>query len=288
MAAQAPGNSCLPGSPIHSPIGPFRARRGDGGDRHGAESQLMLKLLFGAVVLALLLIAGLAVGLYHFWGWKGLIAFPVALLLLLWLAKALVLKAIRRFFMGLISMKGAVLQGASIEVHSVKPVAKQEEWDEPEEDDEDDPDEAEDPDTLAAQADEPADADNNEGESDADEAPEKPRHYFEIDLTISPAKAKCFRLWTPSELELTSAPRKGLEELTDDSVAELCDCQVWDGSKFVEDDPGKYEGAQRVKIVFAVETAIRTAHLSYYGNPLGPVSLPEWTPPAIEQAAPGH
>ena len=35
----------------------------------------MLKWLAAAVVVALLLVAGLAVGFYHFWGWKGLIAF---------------------------------------------------------------------------------------------------------------------------------------------------------------------------------------------------------------------
>ena len=246
----------------------------------------MLRLLFGAVVIGLLLIAGLAVGLYHLWGWKGLIAFPFLLLVILWLAKALVFKAIRRFFIRLISMKGAVLEGASVDVHSVKPVAKSEDWDEFEEQKADEPDDGDEaPEVLSARADEPADEGDEEEKPEAKEAREK--HYFEVDLTISPAEAKCFRLWSPSELELTATPRKGLEELADDSASEVCDCQIWDGSKFEEDDPGKYEGVQRVKIVFAVEPGLRTAYLNYYGNSLGPISLPEWTPPAIEPAAPG-
>jgi|GEM_PF-1456719 len=244
----------------------------------------MLRLLFGAVVIGLLLIAGIAVGLYHLWGWKGLVAFPFLLVVILWLAKALVFKAIRRFLMGLISMKGAVLEGASVDVHSVKPVTKQEGWDDSDEDAADEPDD-EAAETLSAQADESADESDEKEKPQADEAREK--HYFEVDLTISPAQAKCFRLWTPSELELTSAPRKGLEELADDSVSELCDCHIWDGSKFEEDDPGKYEGVQRVKIVFAVEPGLRTAYLNYYGNSLGPVSLPEWTAPATKSATPG-
>jgi len=174
----------------------------------------MLRLLFGAVVIGLLLIAGIAVGLYHLWGWKGLVAFPFLLVVILWLAKALVFKAIRRFLMGLISMKGAVLEGASVDVHSVKPVTKQEGWDDSDEDAADEPDD-EAAETLSAQADESADESDEKEKPQADEAREK--HYFEVDLTISPAQAKCFRLWTPSELELTSAPRKGLEDRSPDA-----------------------------------------------------------------------
>src|SRR5262245_29653803 len=185
----------------------------------------MLKLLLAAVVVALLFSAGLAVGLYHFWGWKGLIAFPFLLAVVLWLAKTLIAKVVGGFFMKLFGMKGAVLEGASVEVHSVRPVAKQEGWDEPEEDvEEDDADDAEEDEWPAAPAAEAEDEEDAADEANGEEEEQKPRHYYEVDLTISPLPPKGMQLWEPSELQLTSTPSQGLKALADDWVAALCEC----------------------------------------------------------------
>ena len=94
-------------------------------------------------------------------------------------------------------------------------------------------------------------------------------------------------LWEPAELAMTSTPGKGLMGLADDTVASACECHVWNGSQFEEDDFGKYEGQRRLKIVFAVDQDVRTAYLNYYGHSLAPISFPEWTPQPTEPAAPG-
>ena len=45
----------------------------------------MVRLILVAVILALALVAGIAVALNHFFGWKGLIAFPFILIAFVWL-----------------------------------------------------------------------------------------------------------------------------------------------------------------------------------------------------------
>jgi len=70
----------------------------------------------------------LAVELYHFFGWKGMLAFPFIVLALIWVGKIFIGKLIKRFALGLFSMKSGVLRGASMTVHSIASVPKPSEF----------------------------------------------------------------------------------------------------------------------------------------------------------------
>jgi hypothetical protein len=61
----------------------------------------MLRLITVGILFLLIVVGGLAVGLFHFYGWKGMLAFPFIVLALLWLGKILIGKVIKRFALGL-------------------------------------------------------------------------------------------------------------------------------------------------------------------------------------------
>ena len=75
---------------------------------------------------------------------------------------------------------------------------------------------------------------------------------------------------------LASARISSLMELEDGSkevgTTELV--EIWDGSAFVEDDPGKYPGAQRLKVTFAVKPGTTKPWLHYYAETIGQLELP--------------
>ena len=173
-----------------------------------------LKIILLAVVALLAAAGGLAVALNHYFGWKGLLAFPVLLVGLVWLGKLVIARLVKRFFLGLVGMKARVLRGASLTVHSIVPVPK--------------------PEPLEADADS-EDKAEDEGEPEPDEEPEEHRVYYEIDMTITP-RHNCNAVWEPTELILTSQPIKGLEDLEENDLGTTYDCRLWNGSAFVEDD----------------------------------------------------
>src|SRR5580765_1306485 len=84
----------------------------------------MLKLIFVATVLILAIVGGLAVALNHFFGWKGLIAFPFLLIALVWVGKVVIGKMIKHVALGLFSIKSGVLRGATMTLHSVTAATK--------------------------------------------------------------------------------------------------------------------------------------------------------------------
>src|SRR6266404_3834985 len=207
----------------------------------------MLRLSLLAVVFLLVLVGVLAVELYHFFGWKGMLTFPFIVLALLWIGKAFIGKLIKRFALGLFSMKSGALRGATMTVHSIASVPKPSDFNDTEEVGE-------------------ADADNHCNETDAKDItaekqqeeevddekpePEKPRNYYIVDLTITPGEACGDRVWEPGEFILTSERIKSLADLEDGEkeVGTTHEVQVWDGSEFGPDDSGKYPGQQRLKV----------------------------------------
>lgn len=227
----------------------------------------MIRLIL-IVVLALFVIAGgLAVALYHFFGWKGLIVFPFFLIAAAWLAKIVISNLVKKFALGLFGMKAGALKGASLNVHSMKSIPKppapvpepdDRESDQPGADQLDDGD------------------DETEGASEPDE-PEPPKDYVEVDLTITPNPDACNSIWEPSELILTSEMIKSLSDLENKEVGTTHSVEIWDGAAFGPDDPGKYPGAQRLKIIFAVKPGARDAWLHYYHEPIGQLRLPPGT-----------
>src|SRR5262245_57241338 len=134
----------------------------------------MLRLILLAVLLLLVFVGGLAVALFHFYGWKGMVAFPFILLLLVWGGKFVIGKLIKRFALGLFSMKSSVLRGASMTVHSITPVPKPPEIEEEEEKE----------DEEEADADEAEVSEEEEKAEEAEEEEEKPNEYFAVDVTI--------------------------------------------------------------------------------------------------------
>jgi hypothetical protein len=237
----------------------------------------MLRLILAAVVLLVLFAGGLAVVLFHFLGWKGLVAFPFVAIAFVWLGKIIVGKLLSVAAGKLVSIKSEVLRGATMTVRAVIPVA------EPDIEIEDLDEEKDGPVESNGHQEDNEDfesgeggRDNEEAEEDEDEEGDEPREYFEVDLTITPQKTTAERFWEPGELLLTSGPASRLEDLANTEVGSAYDVEVFDGSDFDTDEDGKYAGEQRLKVVFAVKPGMSKAWLQYYNETLGSLDLPPW------------
>jgi len=223
----------------------------------------MIRLIMLVVVVALALAAGMAVALEHFFGWKGLIVFPFILIALVWLGKMIIGRLIKRFALGLFGMKSGVLRGATMAVHAITAVGKPEP-------------------TEACESDEDSgDPQEEKIEPEAEAEEDKPKHYFAVDVTITP-KGNGEHYWEPGEFILTSERLSSLEDLEDDGkqVGDMERVEIWDGAIFGPDDPGKYPGPQRLRLTFAVKPGTSRAWMQYYAEPLGEVMLPAWEAPA--------
>lgn len=210
----------------------------------------MIRLILFVALGLLVVVGGLAVALYHFLGWKGLIVFPFVLVAIVWLAMVVIGSLVKRFALGLFGMKSRVLRGATLNVHSMKSIPKP-------------------PEIKPG-----GDAD----ESDEDPAePPSPKDYVEADVTITPRGDAGDSVWEPAELILTSEKVKSLADLGDKEVGTTHSVEIWNGTAFGPDDPGKYPGEQRLKIVFEVNSGAGQAWLHYYNEPIGPIKLPPGT-----------
>jgi hypothetical protein len=200
----------------------------------------MLKLLFVVVFLVLALVGGSAVALYHFFGWKGLLAFPVILVGLAWVGKRVAGVIFRRFSLGLLAPKSEVLRKATMTVHSVVPV----------------------PVPLPG-----------EGEG----KPDEPKHYYDIDVIITPRDSTSEETWEPAELILTSQQITSVTDLQNKQTGFADQVLIWNGAAFGPDDSGKHPSEARLKITFAVTPGTSSAWLHYYNETLGSLELPPWT-----------
>lgn len=226
----------------------------------------MIRLILIVVVALFVFVGGLAVALYHFFGWKGLIAFPFILIAAVWLAKVVISSLMKKFALGLFGMKAGALKGATINVHSIRWVPKPPELEvEFEEDDE-----------AVAELEDANDGGEAEDDSESDE-PETPKDYVEVDVTVTPRGDSCNSVWEPTELILTSERIKSLEDLEGKEVGTTHSVEIWNGTAFGPDDPGKYPGEQRLKIIFEVKLKARDAWLHYYHEPIGQLKLPVGT-----------
>jgi hypothetical protein len=197
----------------------------------------MIRLIFFAVVLLLAAVAGIALALQHYFG--------------------------------LFSMKSRVLRGAELTVHSIVPVPKPTF---PEINTEkvliggnEKPDGTE-----------PVEVKKETEEQPQAEEPEDPKEYVAVDMTIAPNENNADSVWEPGEFILTSDRLRSLMDLEDGSkevgTTELV--EMWDGSGFVGDDPGKYPGTQRLKVTFAVKPGTSHGWLHYYAETIGQLELP--------------
>lgn len=221
----------------------------------------MIRFILVLLLFIFLVIGGTAVALYHFFGWKGFIAFPFLLLIVVWLLKKVAGKVFKRIALGLFGVKAHVLRGASMTVHSIKSIPKPTE-----------------PDSLPDAGEESDEGrDDDDALNESDETPD-PKDYVEADITITPkSAANNDAVWEPGELMLATQKVKSLEDLEDKEAGTTHSVEIWNGSEFGPDDPGKYPGEQRLKIIFAVKPGTRTAWLQYYNEPIGELRLPPGT-----------
>jgi len=224
----------------------------------------MLRLIVIVAVFVCVVVGGGAVALYHFFGWKGLVALPFILIGGLWVTKIIIGKLVKRFLLRLFSMKSSVLRGATMTLHSVTAVSKPK----PDAGEEVIEVEGADGEVPKAAAESPAQA----------AEPEEVRHYFAVDMTIRPQDGQKEAHWEPGEFILTSERIKDLADL-EDSEKELGRTEmveVWNGSVFGPNEEGKYPGEQRLKIIFAVKPGTSKAWMHYYDEAVGMLDLPAW------------
>lgn len=229
----------------------------------------MLKLILAAVLLLLLCVGGLAVTLFHFWGWKGMVAFPFVLIVMIWAGKAVFTTIVKRLALGLFSVKAGALRDATMSIHSITPVPKPLDNPLPQE-------QASDGDEEVEDEEQEPDADEEPEPEPGDDDEEKPREYYAVELTITPAEKCRERFWEPGEFILASDKIKSIEDLETKEVGSVEDLRVWDGKDFGPDEQGKYPGSQRLKITFAVRPGTSQAWLQYYNQAIGSLELPRW------------
>jgi len=228
----------------------------------------MIRLILVVLLLLVTLLGVIAVMLFKYFGWKGMVAFPLIVVVLIWIGKVAIGKLIQQFALGLFSMKSGALKDATVAVHSIVPVAKPPEQDEDEEDDEEEGEAEEDEET----------AEGSEAEEEEEEEEEKPKAYYEVDLTVTPKGGSSERVWEPSEFVLVSEPVKKLMEIEEKGVGSMQQVEIWDGVKFGPDDPGKYPGEQRLKLTVSVDLGTSRAWLQYYNLSLAALEFPVWQP----------
>jgi len=224
----------------------------------------MIRLI--VLLLMVTLLGVIAVMLFKYFGWKGMVAFPLIVVALIWIGKFAIGKLIQQFASGLFSMKSGALKDATVAVHSIVPVAKPLEVND---------EEAEDKEEGAEGAEE---EEKEEEEEEEDEEEDKPEAYYEVDLTITPRDGNKERFWEPGEFILVSEPVKKLMDLEEKEVGSMHNVEIWDGVTFTPDDPGKYPGEQRLKLTVSVEPGTSRAWLQYYDVSLAALELPAWQP----------
>lgn len=229
----------------------------------------MLRLILLVIVGMFVAVGVLAVALFHFWGWRGLVAFPFIILALLWVAKFVIKSLAKKFALSLFGMKSRALRGAAMNVHSIKSVPRPP-AEEPEMDDEDEA--LEDGEQKEAVPTTEAVVQANPVVKVTE--PEDPKDYIELDITITPTPKAANSIWEPSELILTSGKIKSLSDIADKDIGSVYSLEIWDGTAFGPDDPGKYPGEQRLKLIFEVKPGENTGWLHYYNECIGQLKLP--------------
>jgi hypothetical protein len=203
----------------------------------------MIKFLVAIVVAGLLSVIGIAVALFHFWGWQGMLAFPIILYVLVRLLKRalkLVLGPVaQQMGLALLSPTSHVLEKATMTVRSLAPAPM------------------------------PV-PDGDEGDA------AEPRHYYDVEVIITPQDSTSNEVWKPAEIVLTSQQISSVEELRNLQVGFPDQILVRKGARFVPDDSGGHSGQAHLKITFAVKPGTSSAWVCYYGETIGSFELPPW------------
>src|SRR5262245_29648370 len=198
----------------------------------------MKRFVLLAVLAAFTAGAVLAVRLLPWW------ALLLGFLLLVLTGKLVIGWLIRKLFLMPFRAKGAVLKGASAQVHKVSPAAA------------------------------------SPTEVPADVSPAS-KHYL-VEVTIRPDMPDKpegpFRMWEPGELRLVR-PESVLHPESDeaddeDSVCTVTKIQVEDEGRWTDDEGMKFGGPQKLRLHLAAEPGVRALKFRYYFEEFGSVRLP--------------
>ena len=184
-------------------------------------------------VLLLVVIAGVVLA-FRFLPWQAVVGGIVLLILAGYLFSGRILEAL---FKIPFRAKGAVLRGATAEIHSLAGAAKPE---------------------------------DGEEEEDAN------RRYFLLDVTIKPVarSGTGFQLWEPGELQLVSPDARAEDTDADGDLCDIKRVEIDAEGTFVPDEGMKFDGPQRLRLTLAAAPQARQFQFRYYFELFGNVSLP--------------
>jgi hypothetical protein len=150
--------------------------------------------------------------------------------------------------------KGAVLRGATADVHSLTPIARPAAKT-----------------AAAAAAGEAEDGGDDGGtEEDAD------RRFYVLEVTVKPVvhEGGAFQLWEPGELLLVSQDAKAEDTDDDGELCNIKQIEIESEGQFAKDEGMKYGGLQRLRLTLAVAPDARQLQFRYNFELFGKVSLP--------------
>ena len=161
---------------------------------------------------------------------------------------------VRYLFLMPFKMKGAALHGATLTVHSIAPATK-----------------------PVKDAKKTADGEAAQEDSDdaADETSALPREYYTAEITIAPkpgAGGK-FTHWEPGELLLSTPGKNPMDDSDSEDVGEVHSLEVFENGAYKTDEGMKYPDAQRLRMLLAVQPALKDVQLNYYFETLGTLKL---------------
>jgi len=193
-------------------------------------------------LIVMVVLAGLAAAVWaavKFLPWWGLVLALVAGIVA---GKWLIARLLARLLTAPFKLKGAVLRGASIEVHSAEP----------------------------AQA-PPA--------APGEDVSAGPRRYVRVELTVTPAAGveSPFQTWEPGELRLVKEDARfdpDDPEADEDHQVSIRSVEIQHECRFQHDDGWKLPGPQRLRLLLAVSPGIDRLKFRYYFEEFGRVELP--------------
>ena len=191
-----------------------------------------------SIFLVCLILGMAAVAAIRLLPWWGLVAlFAGAMLAVLVLIKWSLPRLLKAPFRA----KGAVLRGATAQVHSVERI--------------------------------PAPAVGADGEAKLDAG--EPRAHYRLDMTVTPRPATgAFALWAPGELVLVGPGARADEPEADVTAGEIGAVEVEQDGRFEPDVDMKYSGPRRLRLLVSAPADQRRLRFRYYFEVFGDVTLP--------------
>lgn len=234
-------------------------------------AQMILAALFVYIVISV------AAFVYMEW-WQAILVSLGTFLLMVFAARLLIKSAIGQIgnlAKEMFRTKSRVLEGATVEVHSVKPTPAP-------------------PELLQELRAELAEAADEEDPDEDDEPAESPAekfdkmihnsNWYEIEVTIfpKPESAGPMTHWDVDDLRLVSIDAKAVElfdgaEAEDDSMNEfpLYHLKLVSDGFHSEPDQPKFLGPQRLQFVTRVDKSVRAIKFRYYFEDFGNIPLPQ-------------